>query len=75
MTRRQKHREPLTARQRETLTKVVKFIDRNGYPPTVRELAEMLDVKVSAAHRLLGRLRDAGWVDWEDGQRRTLTVL
>jgi Mn-dependent DtxR family transcriptional regulator len=70
-----RQRDPLTQPQRVALKTIIRFVDRHGYSPSVREVADLLDVSVNAAHKMLGRLRNGGWVDWEDGQRRTLRVL
>lgn len=65
----------LTEHQQRVLDTVNAYINEWGLPPTVRELADMLGVQTSAAHRALGRLRDAGRVEWDDGQHRSLRVL
>ena len=42
--------EELTKRQNEILTYIKKFIVSNGYPPTVREIGEALDVQLLFMH-------------------------
>ena len=46
-----------------------------GYPPTQRELADLLGCAVSRAHYHLRALRAKGVVDWETGSQRTLHVV
>lgn len=48
---------------------------REGYPPSIRELAEAFNVSVSTIHYHLGPLREDGVVAWETGRNRTLRVL
>jgi SOS-response transcriptional repressor LexA len=46
-----------------------------GYPPTLRELAEDVDVSVNVVLQHLRRLRQAGIVTWELGRPRTLRLV
>jgi SOS-response transcriptional repressor LexA len=45
-----------------------------GYPPTVRELAERLDLSISATYERLVRLRADGSISWDSKKFRTLVV-
>jgi SOS-response transcriptional repressor LexA len=45
------------------------------YPPTVRELAAILDCSTSNAYAHLLMLRRKGMVEWEPGKPRTLRVV
>ncbi len=40
----------LTARQKETLEFISRFIEEHGYPPTIREISAYFGVSVKAAH-------------------------
>ncbi|MFA7467911.1 MAG: hypothetical protein WCY82_06560 [Desulfotomaculaceae bacterium] len=54
----------------------IKELSYKGYPPTFRELMREVGLQSSAAikHRL-EKLRQAGQVDWEPNQPRTLRVV
>lgn len=63
----------LTDRDQKVLRVVQKFIERKGYPPSVRQIARVLGLKSSSGvHKSLVRLREEGLVQWEEGQLRTL---
>ena len=63
----------LTNRDQKVLKVMRKFIERKGYPPTVREIARVLGLKsTSGVHTSLVRLRDEGLVKWEAGRPGTL---
>lgn len=63
----------LTDRDQKVLRAMRKFIERKGYPPTVREIARLLGLKsTSGVHTSLVRLREEGLVKWEDGRPGTL---
>ena len=68
--------DPLTPRQREVLDVIQRSLDAKGYPPTLRELAEALDiVGTTAVNYHLERLRVKGWIEREAGVARGLRVL
>ena len=48
---------------------LVAFTTERGYPPTVKELAECLDVKTTAAHYWLKKLVKEGRIVRGDGPR------
>lgn len=65
----------LTERQREILVWLAKYIQANGYSPTLRELCQAFDFKSpngAACH--LGPLKRKGWIRWEEGHSRTLRI-
>lgn len=64
----------LTDREQHTLHYLVTFIDKNGFSPSVREVATGSGISVAVAHYRLERLRDAGVVTWKPGTPRTLRV-
>ena len=65
-----------TKRQREVLEAVTNYISTNGYPPSFRDLGESLGLKSSSTiSDLLDKLRNKGYVTWEEGRPRTLQVL
>lgn len=66
----------LTARQRVILDRVAESIAKNGYAPTMRELAESLDIKnMNAVQSHLLALRNKGYVAWEERRARTLRIV
>lgn len=57
----------LTTAERITLVALRKYIDKAGFAPTVRELAEALGLSAAAAiHERLTRLVEKGFVHKED---------
>ncbi|WAH35031.1 LexA family protein [Alicyclobacillus dauci] len=66
----------LSERQLDVLNCIKEHVQANGYPPTTREIGEILNMKsTSTVHQHLGRLRDKGYVDWIDGAPRTLRIV
>lgn len=68
--------ENLTERQFEVLCHIREYIQDNGYPPTVRELGEMIGTtSPSTVHEHLRALRDKGFIHVEPGRFRALRVI
>jgi SOS-response transcriptional repressor LexA len=66
----------LTKRQNEVLMAIVQYIEKHQYPPTIKEIGEMLNISSkSTVFGHLERLRQAGYITWEFGKQRTLKVL
>ncbi len=66
----------LTQNQKEVLNKVQKFTERNGYPPTVRELAAMSGrTSTAGVHKTLNLLEKKGYIRRKKGKSRSLEVL
>lgn len=68
--------EKLTKRQEDTLKYVKEYIVSHGYPPTVREIAEAIDVSSPAtvqAH--LDRLEDKGYIKKGSNKNRTIELM
>lgn len=62
--------KPLTQRQTEALGIIKSFVANNGYPPTVRELADQLGLQSSStAFDLLEQLVRKGFVSKGPGPR------
>lgn len=67
--------KPLTRRQGEALEIIKSFVANNGYPPTVRELADQLGLQSSStAFNLLEQLVRKGFINKGPGPR-TLRVI
>lgn len=66
----------LTSRQREVLETLEKYVATNHYPPSYRELGTMVGIaSPSTISGVLNRLRDNGYVNWEEGRPRTLRII
>jgi Mn-dependent DtxR family transcriptional regulator len=46
----------LTRKQVEVLAKIREYIDQNGHPPNYPELAQLLNVRYSAARNIVHRM-------------------
>ena len=67
--------QPLTARQREILVWLAGYIRDHGYSPTVRDVCQAFNfAAINGAMSHLKPLRRKGWIDWQDGQARTLRI-
>lgn len=63
----------LSDKDLEVLTGIVMFLNENGFPPTVRELCNILGyASTSTVHRYLRRLSEAGAISYEPSKPRTL---
>lgn len=68
--------EKLTDKQKQMLETLKKFIAKNGYPPTVRELGKELDLSSPATtHFHLSKLESKGYITKGKGKNRTLELL
>ena len=61
-------------RRDETLKAIRSFVAAHGYPPTVREIAEILGVGHSTAQRAILALIEDGAVERRSGVARGLRV-
>jgi repressor LexA len=67
--------KPLTDRQRLVLNFVEEFCRRQGYPPTVREVAAHFGVQPRAAVDHLAALKRKGYLHREPGRSRGLALV
>ena len=68
--------KPLPTRQQDALDAIIELTDKNGYPPTLQELAKALGLKNRmTVHQHVVALKKKGLVNWEPGLNRSLTVL
>ena len=66
----------LYRRERELLTFIWQFQERNGYSPTLREMADALNRRApSTIHSLIRGLVEKGYLQKVDGNMRTLKIL
>ncbi len=67
--------KPLTDRQQVVLAFVEEFCARQGYPPTVREVASHFGIQPRAAVDHLAALKRKGYLHREPGRSRGLTLM
>lgn len=68
--------EVLTKRQNDTLEAIKKFIADKGYPPTVRELASILELSSPATIQVhLDMLEKKGYIKKQGNRNRTIELL
>src|SRR6185369_8980067 len=66
----------LTGRQREIWSFLVEYVDRHGYPPTVREIGEAVGLaSPSTVHAHLANLEKAGMLRRDPTKPRALEIL
>ncbi len=54
---------------------VQKYIENNGFPPTVRDICNDLQIKSTAtAHYYLNKLKEQGLLDKKDDKKRAISV-
>ncbi|MEY4293658.1 MAG: hypothetical protein RIR29_308, partial [Actinomycetota bacterium] len=71
--RRAEHLSPVQAR---ILDYIIRFKDQRGYAPSMREIAENVELKaVSSVSHQLNQLEKAGFIDLKDGLARGIQVL
>ncbi len=66
--------KPLTEKQQLVLAMVEEFCSRQGYPPTVREVAAAFDIQPRAAADHLEALKRKGYLHREPGRSRGLAL-
>lgn len=68
--------ERIAKLEKKMYEEIVKFINKNNQPPTVRELRKLLEIRsTSTTLEYLRRLKEKGLIDWKPKQPRTLKVL
>ncbi|MEW4530626.1 transcriptional repressor LexA [Maioricimonas sp. JC845] len=66
--------EEITPKQRETLRAVRGFLAQRGHPPTIGELAELLEVTRPTAHASVKQLVRKGYLKREPNKRRGISI-
>lgn len=60
----------------KVLKEIKKYIDKNGYAPTVRELCEITGrTSTQTIHAKIRGLKNKGYIDYLDGKTRTISIL
>lgn len=66
----------ITHKQQKVLNMISRYIEENGYPPTIRDIGKELKLtSTSTVHSYLNVLKSKGYVTWEEGRPRTLKIL
>ena len=66
----------LTPKQQQIYDYILAFSNEHGYPPSVREIAEAVQLKSPATvHFHLKGLREAGYITQAEGKTRAITVV
>lgn len=66
----------LTRKQKMVLEGIEYFIHENGYSPTYKEIAELLEIKYeSSIHRMVLILEEKGFIKTKNGKARTIRVV
>lgn len=67
--------QTLTEKEREMYQYICKVMEEKGYAPSVRDIQNALSIKSTATvHSYLNKLEDKGYIQKEQGKRRTLRV-
>lgn len=65
----------LSPKQQQIYDYILSFSQENGYPPSVREIAQAVDLRSpSTVHFHLKGLREAGLISQAEGRTRAITV-
>ena len=68
--------EPLTQAQQELYDWLVTYIRENRHSPSIRQMMREMKLKSPApVHSRLEHLRKKGYIDWNEGQARTIRIL
>lgn len=66
----------LTAKQQEVLQAIQTYIEKHNYPPTIREIGEMVGLSSpSTIHGHLERLKKKGIITYKPSHPRTITII
>lgn len=65
----------LTARQKEILSFVKKYISGHSYPPTIREIAEHFEISIKGAHDHITALKKKGSIKQTGKCSRTIELV
>lgn len=65
----------LTIKQKQTLEAIEYFINKNGYPPTNRELAILLKCDVNSVFKKLMLLEEKGHIKTTPSRARSIVIM
>ena len=68
--------ESLTPAQQELYDWLVQYINTNQHSPSIREMMKAMNLRSPAPiQSRLERIRNKGYIEWTEGQARTLRIL
>ena len=67
--------DEITPLQRKTLEAICRFVDAKGFPPTVKELSEVLGISHASAHEQIAQLVRKGYLKKEARKARSIVVI
>lgn len=65
----------LTERQKEILDFLSSFIEKNSYPPTVRETAKAFSISIKGAYDHIKALEKKGFIKLQENRSRALEIV
>lgn len=65
----------LTARQKEVLDAIARYVDLHDYPPTIREIANSFSISIKGAYDHLKALEKKGFLRLGENKSRAIEVL
>ena len=65
----------ITDRQKEVLTFISAYTEKNGYPPTVREISEHFEISIRAVQDHIIALQKKGFLSQSQKRSRSIRVL
>jgi SOS-response transcriptional repressor LexA len=69
------NQKEITSWEQGVLDALKAFMDKNGFPPTIQELAVARGLTAPTVQYHLYHLRDKGVISWTKGRCRTLRIL
>ena len=67
--------DEITSPQRRTLRELRRFTSERGFPPTIKELADVLGISPPSAHEQVSQLVRKGYLKRESRKARGLTIV
>lgn len=67
--------DKLTIKQKQVLEAIQYFIHKNGYPPTLKELATLLKCDVNTVFKKMLILEEKGYIKTTNGKARSIKVI
>lgn len=66
----------MTDKQNKVYEEIKKYIKENGYPPTIRELCDILNLKSTGTIQvMLKRIKKKGYIDYNEYKSRTIRII
>lgn len=66
----------LNNKEIKLLKGITKYIDENGFSPSIRDIGDIMDFKsTSTVHRYLSRLEQKGYIERKEKSPRALRVI